>query len=374
MNEELVRRFTPCSVQYASCSSATPHRHGVHQRATLPDFVEATLGFVQDTFLSRRASVLPATNEKDDSVVRRFGKREDSETLPSDPEMSPAAALARSKSEAIGIAGVRSEEPAAEPTGANGSAADGAKTFDAHMYIGPSLAFGFGVMFLIDQVFQTHPHGSGGHTHIVALTDFRGLPQAASARSESPTVGKSIAATIGLVVHAAADGIALGAASASKRASLELLVFVAIMLHKAPSAFGLSSFLLDSGLGRKVVRQHLLAFSFSAPIGALVTYAALASAGGETASFDMNKWTGILLLFSAGTFLFVSTVHILPEVCSRPHSGGHGDIMNGNALDRGPAAKGVKEQQTSRKMTFAQVFVVMCGLVVPYFLSGFHGH
>lgn len=247
--------------------------------------------------------------------------------------------------------------------------------FDAHMYIGPSLAFGFGVMFLIDQIFQTHPHGSSNsHTHIVALTDFRGLPQS-TPRSEGPAMGKSIAATIGLVVHAAADGIALGAASASNRASLELLVFVAIMLHKAPSAFGLSTFLLDSGHGRKTVRQHLLAFSCSAPAGAIATYAALKSFGGSSALLDMNKWTGILLLFSAGTFLFVSTVHILPEVCGRPHgSGGHGDVMNGNALDRGPAAKGSKEQQMSRKMTFLQVVVVMMGICAPYFLTGFHGH
>ena len=39
-------------------------------------------------------------------------------------------------------------------------------------------------------------------------------------------------ATLGLVVHAAADGIALGAASATSRFNIELIVFMAIMLHK----------------------------------------------------------------------------------------------------------------------------------------------
>ena len=39
-------------------------------------------------------------------------------------------------------------------------------------------------------------------------------------------------ATLGLVVHAAADGIALGAASATSRFNVELIVFLAIMLHK----------------------------------------------------------------------------------------------------------------------------------------------
>ena len=39
-------------------------------------------------------------------------------------------------------------------------------------------------------------------------------------------------ATLGLVVHAAADGIALGAASAGSRFNVEMIVFMAIMLHK----------------------------------------------------------------------------------------------------------------------------------------------
>lgn len=41
-----------------------------------------------------------------------------------------------------------------------------------------------------------------------------------------------VTATIGLVVHAAADGIALGAASTTTHSDIQLIVFVAIMLHK----------------------------------------------------------------------------------------------------------------------------------------------
>lgn len=41
-------------------------------------------------------------------------------------------------------------------------------------------------------------------------------------------------ATIGLVVHAAADGIALGAAATTSHQDVEMIVFLAIMLHKAP--------------------------------------------------------------------------------------------------------------------------------------------
>lgn len=79
-------------------------------------------------------------------------------------------------------------------------------------------------------------------------------------------------ATLGLIVHAATDGIALGAAAASAHKEVEMIVFVAIMLHKAPSAFGLVTILLHHGLDKKRIRKHLLAFSISAPIGALVTF------------------------------------------------------------------------------------------------------
>lgn len=57
-------------------------------------------------------------------------------------------------------------------------------------------------------------------------------------------------ATIGLVVHAAADGVALGAAATTSHADVEIIVFLAIMLHKAPAAFGLVTFLLHEGVDR----------------------------------------------------------------------------------------------------------------------------
>lgn len=42
----------------------------------------------------------------------------------------------------------------------------------------------------------------------------------------------NITATLGLVVHAAVDGIALGAAATTDHTEVEIIVFLAIMLHK----------------------------------------------------------------------------------------------------------------------------------------------
>ena len=87
------------------------------------------------------------------------------------------------------------------------------------------------------------------------------------------TAGRhKITATVGLVVHAAVDGIALGSASMTDKSDIQLIVFVVIMLHKAPASFGLSTILLMEGLEKSKVKKHLFIFSLSAPVGALVTY------------------------------------------------------------------------------------------------------
>lgn len=68
--------------------------------------------------------------------------------------------------------------------------------------------------------------------------------------NDSFSSDRNSTATIGLVVHAAADGIALGAAATTSHQDVEMIVFLAIMLHKAPAAFGLVSFLLHEGIDR----------------------------------------------------------------------------------------------------------------------------
>lgn len=75
---------------------------------------------------------------------------------------------------------------------------------DPHSLIGISLILGFVFMLLVDQC---------------------------SAR-RSGVRERSVTATLGLVVHAAADGVALGAAATTSQADVELIVFLAIMLHK----------------------------------------------------------------------------------------------------------------------------------------------
>ncbi|POW01687.1 hypothetical protein PSHT_12414 [Puccinia striiformis] len=130
----------------------------------------------------------------------------------------------------------------------------------------------------------------------------------------------SFSTVIGLLTHSLADGIALGASSVpittpiptstlngkeSTAISLQFIIFLAIMVHKAP----------------------LLSACLAAPMGALLTYLGLTILnklmhssspadviGGNLADispdivhYGFKWWIGVTLLFSGGTFLFVAT-------------------------------------------------------------------
>lgn len=122
---------------------------------------------------------------------------------------------------------------------------------------------------------------------------------------ESTPAPQSSATTIGLVIHAAADGIALAASSFISQSSIGFIIFLALMVHKAPAAFGLTSVLLKQGFTKRQARAHLVIFSLAAPVGAFATWVLVnliaggRIEGGESTHF----WTGLLLLFSGGTFL-----------------------------------------------------------------------
>jgi zinc transporter 9 len=182
-----------------------------------------------------------------------------------------------------------------------------------HAWIGISLISGFILMYLIDKLpefaapakQQRLPYhisldnlGSGLRRNSSPSREGGLLDAGSSSRSSH-----SFATTTGLVIHAAADGIALGASSSDT--GLSFIIFLAIMVHKAPASFGLTSILLKQGLSSRAARAHLLVFSLAAPLGALATFLFVQVMGsGSSSDLTTTQWrTGVLLLFSAGTFL-----------------------------------------------------------------------
>ena len=171
-----------------------------------------------------------------------------------------------------------------------------------HAWVGVSLILGFILMYLIDTLPSLKPPPPPQRTNIYSLSD---LSTSNSAPNSNTLPKGSFSTTLGLVIHAAADGIALGASSTQP--SLSFIIFFAIMVHKAPAAFGLTSILLKQGLGKRLARTHLVIFSLAAPIGALLTWTIVRILGGGgdgvSGAASMKWWTGIILLFSGGTFL-----------------------------------------------------------------------
>lgn len=169
-------------------------------------------------------------------------------------------------------------------------------------------------------------------------------------------------ATIGLVVHAAADGVALGAAATTSHQDVEMIVFLAIMLHKAPAAFGLVSFLLHEGIERKRIRKHLAIFSASAPLLTILTYFGIGQEQKETLN-SVNA-TGIAMLFSAGTFLYVATVHVLPELTSQHN---HAPATYSH-LESQPIPKGYSGLRN------VELAILITGALLPLLLTMGHHH
>ncbi|KAF2862364.1 Zip-domain-containing protein [Piedraia hortae CBS 480.64] len=182
----------------------------------------------------------------------------------------------------------------------------------SHKSVGVALLIGFVLMYLIDILPKS-------------------LLQRKSLSGSSESSGSSsISTTIGLVIHAFADGIALGAASSAP--GLTLVIFLALMIHKAPASFGLTSILLKQGLPKRNARFHLAIFALASPVGAIVTnlltswwagpVAQTTARRHEVEANDSSYTTGFLLLFSGGTFLYVA-MHALQDSGNHDHGPGH---------------------------------------------------
>ncbi|KAK4056792.1 hypothetical protein OIO90_002041 [Microbotryomycetes sp. JL221] len=218
-----------------------------------------------------------------------------------------------------------------------------------------------------------------------------------SASSSASSVTSSIAlerqtqalsTVIGLLVHSIADGISLGASSMSSSSSssqsaltgvsstatsldddvsLDLIIFLAIMVHKAPAAFALSSLLRTSYVSSFFRYRSLLLFSLAAPFGAVLTFLFLYIVGADDPN-QIGWWTGIALVFSGGTFLFVAT-----HVMNHSHSN-HGDQ---DQDDDDEQQLGHHHHHHHEPTGRRKVALVILGMLTPFVLTqliGHHGH
>ncbi len=160
---------------------------------------------------------------------------------------------------------------------------------------------------------------------------------------------------------------------------------------------------MHEGLDRNRIRKHLGAFSASAPLLAVITYFGLSQV--SVANFSSNdislrlldvrsnrdalascsvaesltsgvlfvfqqsketlssvNATGIAMLFSAGTFLYVATVHVLPEIASM------------GSTRRTVGADGSVIVRETKGFSKVELTLLVIGAMLPLVLALGHSH
>ena len=180
---------------------------------------------------------------------------------------------------------------------------------EAGFVVAVAITVGFLLMYLLENLALPHL----GHDHEEHL-GHSGEAHAAESASERAVhqVG-GLSAFIALSMHTLIDGIALGTAvTGGEDFALGGLVFLAIIFHKMPAAFSLTSALKADNYSNSTALTYLIIFNAMVPVGAILAFVVL---------YGLPVWLlGAMLCFSAGTFIHVATSDLLP-VIHRQHSG-----------------------------------------------------
>ena len=113
-------------------------------------------------------------------------------------------------------------------------------------------------------------------------------------------------AVVGLSMHALTDGIAIGSALLIDDIHVTLSFLIAIIAHKLPAAFSIGVFSMHERGNMRMVIRDLAFFSIATPVTILITYFSIGNVDAHV--------LGATMLFAAGTFLYVATVDVLPNV------------------------------------------------------------
>ena len=151
----------------------------------------------------------------------------------------------------------------------------------------PLIMAGYCAVHLLEHTMNAHFH-FGEETHVGEFV---------SKRTSYSVLG-------GLSVHALFDGVAIGSGFALSN-WLGWLIFLAILLHKAPEGFTMASVMLASGLSRTAAFYSAVLLAAATLIGVLVIQL-------------VPQWVPYGLPVSAGVALYVAATDLVPEVNREP--------------------------------------------------------
>lgn len=175
------------------------------------------------------------------------------------------------------------------------------------LLISASAGIILGVLFfdLLPEVSQTTPHfytaALTGFVLLLVLEKFLFIHPHETEELAGRRSG--LAAYLGISFHSLLDGVALG--SSTMLPSLASPVAFAILAHKIPDTFSLSSILTYFGYSRRRTLVMLFFFSLLTPLGGMLSLWFLHGVRPET--------LGLLVGLASGTFLFIATSDLLPH-------------------------------------------------------------
>jgi zinc and cadmium transporter len=218
----------------------------------------------------------------------------------------------------------------------------GGDAHEAHGILDPlmlALVLGFLAMFVLERFAHVHQHEPPepacddphhgqegacchGHGHDHAHGHHHGGATAADQPVTRVGATTWLGATLGMGLHSLLDGVALAAsvaavAGAAGGGSVTTLAglgtFLAILLHKPFDAMTITTLLRASGASRARTVAVNVAFALLVPVGVVLFHTGVAAAGGAE---TIVPWA---LAFSAGSFLCIAAVDLLPEVQFHRH-------------------------------------------------------
>ncbi|MBI4405200.1 MAG: ZIP family metal transporter [Deltaproteobacteria bacterium] len=173
--------------------------------------------------------------------------------------------------------------------------------------LGAGLLLGMAFLHMIPESVEHIPHSFGlwllvGFLCLLVIERFAMVHACEEHGCDYHTIG--IAALLGLTIHGIIEGFAL---ASSLMSGIAPLVLIAILSHKAPAAFALTSILKLAGRTQTQIVAFTVAVALSVPMGMLAAYTVLESG-------TVPGFAGILLAMSSGTFIYIGACDLLPEL------------------------------------------------------------
>lgn len=140
-----------------------------------------------------------------------------------------------------------------------------------------------------------------------------------------------------------------------------------MILHKAPMAFGLSTFLINARWPWSKAQRTLLIFAAMAPASTIATFSVLRI----VPLFTTPAAVSLAILFSGGTFLYAATMHILPEIMGSAHTSSSNGSTSGGG---GGSTSAHTHHHHDMHLNREQMMALAVGSLIPIALSWNHHH